>query len=67
MPAAGPVVVLVTDVVPVATGLVTITGKLVVPVADENVVVVLVELVETVLLTDVVNEVVAVVGVRTVT
>ena len=58
---------LVTAVDPVTTGLVTITGNVVVPAAVENVVVVLVEVVEAVLLVDEVNEVVDVVGVRTVT
>ena len=67
VPAVGPVTVLVTAVDPVTTGLFVTTGKVVVPVAVENVVVVLVELVETVLLVDEVNEVVDVVGVRTVT
>ena len=60
VPAVGPVTVLVTDVVPVTVGAFVIVDKVVVPVGVENVVVVLVALVETVLLTDVVNEVVVV-------
>ena len=67
VPAVGPVTVLVTAVDPVTTGAFVTVDKVVVPVAVENVVVVLVELVEVALLVDEVNEVVAVVGVRTVT
>jgi len=60
VPAVGPVTVLVTDVVPVTVGAFVIVDKVVVPVAVENVEVVLVELVEEVLLVDEVNEVVVV-------
>ena len=67
IPAAGPVTVLVTDVVPVTTGLFVIADKVVEPVTVENVEVVLVELVEEALLVDEANTVVDVIGVVTVT
>jgi len=63
VPAVGPVTVLVTAVVPVTVGAFVIAVRVVVPVIVENVEVVLVELVETVLLVDEANEVIVVVGV----
>ena len=63
VPGAEPVTVLVTDVVPVTTGAIVVTGKVVEPVTVENVEVVLVELVEEVLLVNETNVVVDVIGV----
>ena len=61
VPAAGPVTVLVTEVVPVTTGAFVVAGRVVEPVTVENVEVVLVELVVAVLLVDETTDVVVVV------
>ena len=63
VPAAGPVTVLVVDVVPVINGLFVVADRVVVvPAAVENVEVVLVEVVVTVLLVNEAKVVVVVVG-----